>query len=57
MKEDPCLLGVVSIKQKKSFLDAFEGKKPQEIATIEGFNLGGGRKAELTLYRSSGDQK
>lgn len=54
MMADQCLLGLLDADHKDAFLAAFppDAVKPQEAATITGPNIGSGRGAVLTLYRT-----
>ncbi len=53
LRKDSCTLGVIDNRHENEFLESFrtDAIKPVELARIAGFNIGSGRKTELTLYR------
>lgn len=52
MMQDHCLIGLIDDKHQKMFLDAFKpsSQEPIAVSSVQGFNLGHGRPAQLTLY-------
>lgn len=52
LKQTTCGIAVVGKKQKKAFLESFalDTQKLREETTLEGFNIGHGAPALLTLY-------
>lgn len=52
MKRDRCIVGVIEDNRKQDFLDTFgvDETQPAAMGKVEGLDIGGGHKTQLTLY-------
>ena len=53
LQDDACAIAAIEKAQEASFAAAFEeaARKPEPMATVEGFNFSNGRTVSVTVYR------